>query len=144
MTCLEGKTFAIRHACAHTSCAFCSDSIPCPARSRCQQPRIRLMSGVKDAVFQANLQLGSPRFFFFFFLFLIFYLPYQVIVRIKGNNACKSSFLNYKGLYKCKKVKKNRELFVSISTLEVYLFVIFFVLRMFSHKWGCGKTFDHA
>lgn len=28
----------------------------------------------------------------------IFYLPHQVIARIKGNNACKSSFLNYEGL----------------------------------------------
>ena len=30
--------------------------------------------------------------YFFYFLFLIFYLPYQGIVRIKGNNACKILF----------------------------------------------------
>ena len=43
--------------------------------------------------FKQIYNLASPSFFFFFyFLFLIFYLPYQVIVRIKGNNACKILF----------------------------------------------------
>lgn len=112
--CLESKEFAIRHT------------------------RWWVES---RTVFQANLSLASPRLFF---VFLIFYLLHHVAVRIKENNACESSFLNYKGLYKRKKIKKHRKLFISNSDTVVYLFVISFMLRMFSHKWGCGKTFDHA
>ena len=41
--------------------------------------------------FKQIYNLASPSLFK-----KIFYLPHQVIVRIKGNNACKSSFLNYK------------------------------------------------
>lgn len=63
---------------------------------------------------------------------------------IKGDNVCRSSFLHCKGLYKCKKVKKHRELCISISNTAMYLFVIFFMLRILTYKWGCGKTFDHT
>lgn len=97
-------------------------------------------------------QISSLQWLLFFapvFLFVclfckIFYLSHQAVVRIKGGNAFKVIFLNYKGLYKREKVKKQRKLFIFISDAAVYLLVIFFMLRMFTPKWVCGKTFDHA